>query len=209
MHKLMGASYLTAPNGRMLHVNDPDRPEAPRMALCACPQGAIVLYRHDATDLREHLTLAAPIAPHNIEFHHILPHDTRWNDPSVVAQGTPEGDALWARWQRDGLPPGIVSQGFTDLSHFWPPWCVAMAGEEIASIAFAARIDAAAACIGVATVPVFRGRGFACAVTAAWSALPALRDRVLFYSTHFDNAASQRVIAKLALPRLGVGLTLP
>jgi hypothetical protein len=209
LRALMDVGYVRTPAGRMLHVNDPDRSEAPRMALGTCSQGAVVLYRHDAEDLQEHTTLAAPIAPHNIEYHHILPHDARWSDPTVIAQGTPEGDALWARLRRDGLPPGIVTQGFTDLSHFWPPWCVAMAGDEIVSIAFAARIDAAAACIGVATVPAFRGRGHACAVTAAWSALPALRDRVLFYSTHFDNRASQRVIAKLALPRLGVGLTLP
>jgi hypothetical protein len=39
--------------------------------------------------------------------------------------------------------------------------------------------------------------------------LPALAGRALFYSTHFDNHASQRVIAKLALPHLGTGLTLP
>jgi hypothetical protein len=206
LRKLMDAGYARTPEGRMLHVNDPDGSEAPRMALGICAQGAIVLYRHDVADVS---TLGTAVAPQALEHHHILPHDTRWDGPPVIAHGTPEGDALWARLERDGLPPGIVAQGFTDLSHFWPPWCVVMEGNEIASIAFAARIDAHAACIGVATVPAFRGRGLACAVTAAWSALPALAGHALFYSTHFDNHASRRVIAKLALPHLGTGLTMP
>jgi len=226
LRALMDAGYVRTPGGRMRHVNDPDRSEAPLLALATCPQGSIVLYRHDvavtadvtldaddisrrAEHVRKHLGLTTPVGPHNFEHHHILPRDTHWNGPAVIAQGTSEGDALWERLAHDGLPSGIVAQGFADLSHFWPPWCVVMEGSEIASVAFAARIDAHAACIGVATVPACRGRGYAAAVTAAWSALPALRDRALFYSTHFDNAASQRVIAKLDLPFLGVGFTLP
>jgi predicted GNAT family acetyltransferase len=85
---------------------------------------------------------------------------------------------------------------------------VALAGDDIAALAFAARLGERGAEIGVVTLPQFRGRGFAAAATAAWSALPMLQDRALFYSTHRDNLSSQRVIARLGLPFLGVSMRL-
>jgi hypothetical protein len=144
------------------------------------------------------------LSPHSFGPIHLLPHGTAWKgDVAIAAQGTPEGDALVARLAKDGMPPSLVEAGFNDLSDFWEPWCVALIGGEIASIAFAARLGPGAADIGVHTMREFRGRGFATAATAAWSALPMLQTRTLFYSTHRDNRSSQRVIARLELPFLG------
>jgi hypothetical protein len=220
--------FVLAPNGRMLHANDPDRSAAPLFAAGTRADGTIALFRDDVDDatanaiiddlddlaaqadaIRARLGLSAPVGRHNFERIHRLPRATRFDGPSVIAQGTPQGDVLWAQLERDGLPPGIVAQGFTDLSHLWAPWCVVMDDDEIASIAFAARLSDEAAEIGVATIPACRGRGYAAAVTAAWSALPLLADRELFYSTHLDNRSSLRVIERLALPFLGIGFTLP
>jgi hypothetical protein len=39
--------------------------------------------------------------------------------------------------------------------------------------------------------------------------LPMLRQRTLFYSTHRDNLASQRVIAQLGLPFIGASMRIP
>jgi RimJ/RimL family protein N-acetyltransferase len=114
---------------------------------------------------------------------------------------------LRARIVRDGMPREMIEAGFVDLSHFWEPWCVALSGEAIAAIAFAARKSLLAADIGVYTIETHRGRGLAAAVAAAWSTrLP--RQPVLFYSTHRDNAASQRVIAKMKLPFVGESFSL-
>ena len=107
-----------------------------------------------------------------------------------------------ARLQRDGVPKGMADAGFVDLTHFWEPWCVALVNDDIAAIAFGVRKGLLAAEIGVYTVAPYRGRGLAAAATAAWSTLLP-RHPVLFYATHRDNAASQRVIAKLRLPFLG------
>jgi RimJ/RimL family protein N-acetyltransferase len=231
----MASAYVQSRDGRLLRVNDPDAGSAPRLVLSIGAEGAVVRLRHDVdaamaariaalaadeppvcapeqlprfAERYRDLLAAPPLTAHSFEQIHALPHGTHWDGAAVIAQGTPEGDALWARWTRDGLPSGFVAMGFTDLTHFWPPWCAAMVGDEIGSIAFAARLGERAADIGVATVPAYRGRGLAAAVTAAWSAQSALRDRELFYSTHRDNLASQRVIAKLELAFVGVVVTI-
>ena len=230
-------SFVLSPAGRILRLNSPDEVAPPRMYLAGCAEGWIVRLRHDVDDAtaaaiealvaqeppvtapgetprfaeryREILGVSEPLTDHNFGPIHLLPHGTMWRSEAViVTQGTPQGDALVARLAKDGMPPSLVEAGFNDLSDFWEPWCVALAGGEIASIAFAARLGANAADIGVHTMREFRGRGFAAAATAAWSAMPMLRERTLFYSTHRDNLSSQRVIARLGLPFLGESLRL-
>ena len=126
----------------------------------------------------------------------------------MVASGTPEGDRLLARLADEGMPNSLVALGFTSLNDFWPPWCAALQHDEIASIAFAARLSPDAAETGVVTVPAFRGQGLAAAATAAWAAHPALHGRALFYSTSTTNVSSQRVAARLNLRFLGASLSI-
>jgi predicted GNAT family acetyltransferase len=83
---------------------------------------------------------------------------------------------------------------------------VATEGHDIVSLAFAVRLGEEGAELGVNTLPAHRGRGLAAAVTAGWSCIPGLQQRPLFYATHRDNLSSQRVIARLGLPFLGVRL---
>lgn len=68
---------------------------------------------------------------------------------------------------------------------------------------FAARLSRSAAETGVATVPAFRGRGYAAAATAGWAALPSLRGHILFYETDRMNRSSQGVARRLGLRFLG------
>jgi GNAT acetyltransferase len=233
----VATSFVTTPAGRLLHANDPARAAAPRLLLSGCAGGNVFRLRADVDDriarkiaplvaqeppldrpgldarfaerYRGLLGIEEPLTPHHYCVIHRLPHGTRWaGDARVICQGTPEGEALWTQLSRVGLPAGMVEMGFTDLSHFWAPWCVALDAGEVAAIAFAARLGETGAEIGVATVPAHRGRGYAAAVTAAWSALPMLRHRALFYATHRDNHASQHVIARLGLPLLGASLQL-
>ena len=97
----------------------------------------------------------------------------------------------------------MVDAGFKDTRDFWEPWCIALDGAEIASIAFAARLGAIGAEVGVYTFPKYRGCGFAAAVTASWASLESLNQRALFYSTAKSNRSSQRVAARLGLRRIG------
>ena len=224
--------FVLSPAGRILRLNSPDEVAPPLMYLAGGKDGWIARLRHDVDDAtaaaietlasqeppvtapgaspryaeryRELLGLHEPLTDRNFGPIHLLPHGTAWkSDAATVAQGTAEGRALLARLAKDGMPPSLVEAGFTSPADFWEPWCVALSGGEIASIAFAARLGPSAADVGVHTMRDFRGQGFAAAVTAAWSALPMLKERTMFYSTHRDNLSSQRVIARLGLPFLG------
>ncbi|MEI9995910.1 MAG: GNAT family N-acetyltransferase [Rhizomicrobium sp.] len=216
---------------RMEYANDPERSPPPRLYMAGCEEGWVGYLRDDvdaaaaravedliaqepplaapgatprfAERYREIVGSDAPLTTHNYGPIHRLRRGVQApSTVKVVCQGTAEGDALWTRLERDGLAPDWIAAGFTDLSHFWEPWCVAMAGDEIAAIAFAARTGLLAAEVGVYTLKAHRGRGYAAAVTAAWSTLLP-RHPVLFYATHRDNLSSQRVIARLGLPFLG------
>jgi len=129
--------------------------------------------------------------------------------PRCFFAGATEGERLLQGLARDGMAPHLVKAGFVGLGDFWEPWCVALIAGEIAAMAFAARIGPFGADVGVYTFPGFRGRGLAAAVTAAWSSLPELADRTLFYSTHLANRSSRRVIERLGLRRIGLSLSIP
>jgi hypothetical protein len=126
----------------------------------------------------------------------------------LVASGTPAGETLIAKLRAEGMPPGLFEMGFVDVGEFWSPWCIALDGDEPASVAFAARLCAKGAEVGVATAPGLRGRGHAAAAVAGWARLPQLAGRSLFYSTRTSNRASRAVVARLGLRPFGATLQL-
>ena len=228
--------FRLTPDRRIRCENDPDLSPAPLLFMSGCEEGWIGYVREDVDDIaarafdelilreppvrspgasprfaydyREIVGATAPLTEHNHGPIHRLPRGTLWpGDAKIVCHRTPEGTALRARILREGMPQGMLDAGFTDLSHFWEPWCVALDGEAIAAVAFAARKSTLAADVGVFTIEAHRGRGLAAAVTAAWSTLLP-RQPMLFYSTHRDNTASRRVIAKLGLPFVGESFSL-
>ncbi len=223
--------FRLTPARRIASENDPEGSAAPLLFMSGCEEGWIGYVREDMDDaaarafdeliLREPPVRAPGAVPrfadayreivgwselltgHNYGPIHRLPRGLRWTgEATLVRSGTPEGEALRARIERDGMPQGMIEAGFTDFSHFWEPWCVALVAGDLAAIAFAARKGLLAADIGVFTLQAHRGRGLAAAVTAAWGTLLP-RHPVLFYSPHRDHAASPRVIAKLGLHFVG------
>jgi hypothetical protein len=229
------AMFVTDASGRLLRQNDPEHSPAPLMFFAGCESGNIFYLRSDVSApvaqqitalmtreppfaelgarplfierYRELLGLDAPIAERAFAQIHSLPRGLSFeHHATIVKQGTAEGDELFAELKRHGLPAALRAMGFADASHFWEPWCVALVRGDIAAIAFAARLGESGAEIGVATLPAFRGRKLAPAVTAGWSSLPQLGARALFYSTTRDNVASQHVIARLGLPLVGVSV---
>ncbi|HEX2376869.1 MAG TPA: GNAT family N-acetyltransferase [Gaiellales bacterium] len=127
----------------------------------------------------------------------------------IVMSGTPDAAELVARLESDGLPAGLAGMGFAGTGDLWEPWCAALDGDEIVSVAFAARLSPLGAEAGVATVPGNRGRGLAAAVTAAWSQHPQLAARACFYTTAEDNRSSRRVAERLSLRLLGATISVP
>lgn len=69
----------------------------------------------------------------------------------------------------------------------------------IVSTCQSSREDEAAAEAWVRTLPGYRGRGFACQVTAAWVSHAWARHKLPFYSYRMDNLASRGVARSLGL----------
>lgn len=228
----LATTFMTSETGRIVSENEPGLPPGPRLYLAGCRDGTRVRLRHDVDDetariiealvaregpwvdpATDPVGLAAMLArltpvesvSRSILYH--LPHGLAQEAGAAILRGdTAEGRAWLARLAESGMPQHLLDAGFLGAGDFWDPWCVALAGETIAAMAFAARIGQQAAEVGVYTFPGFRGRGLAAAVTAAWSGLAELVDRPLFYSTSVTNISSQRVAARLGLPVFGAAM---
>ncbi|MBI5946515.1 MAG: GNAT family N-acetyltransferase [Chloroflexi bacterium] len=229
--------FVLTESGRIARVNSPERSPGPRLYMAGSASGNVLRLRSDVGDLTaraiEELAAAEPAfhgpdatPVHLSDYQRLLAAEAPvervepgliWNFPArldfehpapLVASGTPEGERLLTRLNDEGMPPALVEMGFADAGEFWPPWCVALDGGEVASIAFAARLGPLAAETGVATVSAFRGRGFAAAATAGWASLPALRGRTLFYSHSRANVSSRRVTERLGLRFIGSSLSI-
>ncbi|MGO9450586.1 MAG: GNAT family N-acetyltransferase [Candidatus Binataceae bacterium] len=136
-----------------------------------------------------------------------LPNHMKYEHAANIVRGdSVEGHQMRMRFAERGMPEPMVAAGFKSVADFWEPWCIAIESEEVAAIAFAARLGSTGAEIGVYTFPEFRARGFAAAVTASWSSLPSLNGRALFYSTSRSNRSSQRVAARLGLRMIGASV---
>jgi hypothetical protein len=225
--------FALAASGRILRQGPPDNAEGPRLFFGGCAGGNVLRLRHDVgapvartaraladveppwTDpavepgclpaLADLLDAPAKRAPALI---YRLPHGLILAAvTTIVRSGTAAGDQLLARLAEDGMPAHLVEAGFVGLDDFWEPWCAALVEGRIAALAFAARNGARALDVGVHTFPGYRGQGLATAVTAAWSSLPDLADRALFYSTHTTNRSSRRVAARLGLRRFGLSVS--
>jgi len=230
-------TFVLERSGRILITNDPDRSPAPRFVLAGCASGNIYGVRADVPDglaaqlmdlaaseppffdrlgapkhldrYIELLSCDAVVPQPHLEMTYVLPNDVVYqHDARLICSDSPEGQELRATLATEGIPTGLAKMGFTDVSEFWDPWCVALHDAEVASVAFAARLSETGACLGLATSPDLRGRGYAAAAAAGWARMPVLRSRALFYSTSQTNISSQRVIARLGLRLLGASLGL-
>jgi GNAT superfamily N-acetyltransferase len=90
----------------------------------------------------------------------------------------------------------------------WGPAFVVVEDRIAVSGFFSARNGAEAAEAGVETLPDYRGRGFAAAVTIAWAAEIQAGGRQPIYSTGWSNVASQAVARRLGLTLFGADISL-
>ena len=225
-------TFVLDRRGRILRENDPDQSRGPRVAFLSCADGGVTHVRADVDDgvaarivdlfsaepqwtspderpasLEGVLDLLSPPAVAEIALSYRLPNTLPIkNQISAIASGTAAGAALLAELRRTGPPLHLVDAGFVSVADFWPPWCVIIEEGMIAAMAFAARISAESAAVGVYTFPGFRGRGLAAAATAIWANHPSLAGRALFYGTSVNNLSSQRVAERLGLQRVGMML---
>lgn len=225
----LATTFVLSGTARIVSENEPGLPPGPRLYMAGCRDGTRVRLRHEVDDetagiiealvsrqgpwvdpatdpawLADLLARLAPVESVSRSTLYRLPHGLSQEAGASILRGdTAEGRAWLARLTEGGMPQHLLDAGFLGAGDFWEPWCVALEGETIAAMAFAARIGPRAAEVGVYSFPGFRGRGLAAAVTAAWSGLAELADRPLFYGTSVTNISSQRVAARLRLPVFG------
>lgn len=225
--------YVLTPEGRIARENDPDRSAGPKFWLAGCRSGNVArLHRDVAPETAAELeTLVGQEPPFEepgalprfiAQYQRLLPgaelsRDLVFDLPhglavekgvELITSDSAAGARFVAAVAKDGMPQNLIDQRMRGLEDLWAPWVILMAEGEVASMAFAARLGQEGAELGLVTVPKFRGRGFARIVTAAWTHLPELGSRRLFYGADQDNLASLRVVAKLKLRRLGASIRL-
>lgn len=229
--------FVTTPQGRIARENEPDRSAGPKFWLAGCAAGNVARLHRGVADkvAAEIEALVAGEPPFHApgtlprqcehyvwllsadgerpavsrELIHELPHGLAYAARAeLITSGSEAGARFIAAVEQHDMPESLIALRMRAVKDLWAPWVILMAGGEVASMAFAARLADEGAELGLVTVPKFRGRGLAAIVTAAWTHLPELRTRRLFYGADQDNLASRRIIAKLGLRRIGVSLRL-
>ncbi len=206
---------------RLLYVNEPDKPEAPRFFLGRTKQGNIYRFRHDLPGpLIKHLEALAASEPISRALHEKPAHMAAFED---VLHEHSAVRRVWTgpayRFSEVRWSPGVVritdanadllDEGFADwradLATCQP--CVVVVRENRAvSLCCSARTSAFAAEAGVETLAAFRGRGYAAEAVQGWAAAVRETGRTPLYSTSWDNVASQGVANKLGLTMYGTDL---
>jgi len=88
------------------------------------------------------------------------------------------------------------------------PCRAVVADGDAVSLCFSSRNATEACAAGVFTVEEYRGHGYAPVVVASWANAVREMGRVPFYSTAWDNLASQAVAQKLGLVLYGADLSI-
>ena len=198
---------------RLLYVNEPERPEAPRFFLGRTKKGHICRFRHDVPDtvvgqleayaLREPKELDEK--PVYLEaYKDILrqhgPVQKVWSGPAYRFPEVPHESSGVVRITEANAD--LLDEHFAewkaDLEACQP--CVAVVqGSCAVSLCCSSRTSAHAAEAGLETAPTFRGQGYAVKVVSGWAAAVREQGRMPLYSTSWDNGASQAVARKLGL----------
>lgn len=214
--------FVLDERGRMVAVNEPERPPAPRIYLGRMHGRNIWRFRADLPDdlvarLEEIVAgepvtgdLSAPFVTRDA-LRHVLeeyaPVMNVWNGPAWVC---PEDIAV-----PDGVevvkdPPDPVLERWFPYTagsvHGLAPVVAVVVDNHAVAVCRSARTSEHAAEAGVDTVAEYRGRGFASAVVAGWATEVRKLGRVPLYSTSWDNVASQGVARRLGLQLYGVDL---
>ena len=205
--------------GRMLCTNEPRedaRRPAPRLLVGHTPDGDVVRFNSDVPDAliseledllassvepfrRSALEHALSIQGEILEFH---------SGPAYFCPRTPRLSvtAIHVTSANRDIARNTYPWLFEEVADWQPCFAVVRDGAAV-SICFSSRIGPDAAAAGVETLPEYRGRGYASAVTAAWATAVAASGRAAFYSTGWDNLASQGVARRLGLAQFGEHLS--
>jgi hypothetical protein len=212
--------------GRMLLTNEPRasaRRPAPRLFLGRTPAGRVVRFGATMPDalarrLEDLLDCLPPVgeldapppepAAVRAELERHAPitdagHGPAYRFPAAIP---PSGAAVRLTDATIAAARATYPWLVDELADWGPCFAVVRDGAAV-SVCFSARVGAAAAEAGVDTLPAFRGRGYAAAVTAAWGAAVRATGRIPLYSTGWANLASRGVARRVGLIGFGADAT--
>jgi hypothetical protein len=213
-------------HGRMLCSNEPRedaRQPAPRLSLSRTRGGTVV--RYGATMPESLVKDLARIVEHDLVHGELrLSLATAAAVRTILERQAPITAVISGPCYRfrDSIkhPPGVVRLTsdilalvrdtypwlYDELAD-WEPCFAAVANDQAVSVCFSSRLGPAVAEAGVNTLPAFRRRGHAVAVTVAWGAAVRASGRISLYSTAWTNVASQGVARRLRLVMFGADTT--
>lgn len=211
--------YQCDASGRLLCVNEPGYPPAPRFFRGRTAAGNGWRFRHDLpVDLVAQLEALCRAEPVCADLQTPPQNDAAIK--ALLAAQAPitaeyHGPAYWVPADV-APPPQVVLLNAATIQVAQPnfPWlttadpyyamgpvaAVLVDGCAV-SICFCSRIPGQATEAGLETVAAYRGKGYAGAAVAGWAAAVRQRGWLPLYSTDWENHASQRVAAKLGLVR--------
>lgn len=184
-------------------------------------EGALVRFRRDVPDAlagaleslarSEPLVWPPPRRPvHEARYLGLLADHASvervWAGPAFVfgAVSPAEGDDVVAIDETNAdLLRGGLDAWLADVPHR-RPFMAALSGGRAVALCASVRISAAVHCAGVETLATHRCQGHAVRVALAWATAVRAVGATPFYSTSWDNPASQGVARRLGLELAGV-----
>lgn len=219
------ALFLLDADDRLLAINEPDPPPAPRLYLGRTHSTNTWRFHHDLSDeivrdldpflraepISTDLTQPPRCLPilQSILSRHAPVAETAtgpaWHFPERIP--APSNDVIAITLTNADLIRPIFPTLAADLPLRLP--CMAILHDgRLASLCFSSRNTPLAAEAGLETLEPFRGRGYAASVAAAWARAVRAEGRTPLYSTAWDNLPSRAVARKLGLILYGADLTI-
>jgi hypothetical protein len=206
--------------GRLVCINEPRGPAAPRVFIGRTNEGQIAHMRADL-DAEVAARLAALAAEAGAWTANGSPPQCAALLTAILQEASPisrvqhgpayvfpegvraPGDAVSLSTERGiAFHPELLLRGWLPAAET-PPYFGVVRDGQVVSVCYSARSGESAAEAGVETATPYRGRGIAAIATAAWAAAVQRSGRLALYSTSWENRASQAVAKKLGLAMYG------
>jgi RimJ/RimL family protein N-acetyltransferase len=218
VRKRVAALYRCDYRGRLISVNQWDGGLAPRFFMMRTQGNVVCRFRADLPDdLVDHLqqlSAQEPTPPgmlpalHSQYLDALAAHarvDRVWAGPIYMCPQdlAPTGSIVPINEDNAEFLRGGFEHWLADIPHR-QPFVALVENHRAVSICASVRISPAVHCAGVETQVGYRQKGYAVSAVAAWATVVRAQGAIPFYSTSWENHASQRVAARLGLSLVGV-----
>lgn len=220
----MDALYRRDDRGRIVSINEWNGPTAPRFALMRTTAGAICRFRYDVPDdiarAIEEICNQEPCDEPIERLPRFQPRYIELLSQHMPVTSVGAGPAfMFTKDVQSSVAPVPIDENNAELLRggldewvpdvpYRRPFMVIVADGHAVSVCASVRISDAVHCAGVETVSAYRRKDYAVSVVAGWARAVKAMGATPFYSTSWDNVASQNVANRLGLKLAGVDFQL-